>query len=1292
MKIFISSTYEDLKNERKAAIDIVDRTPYQAIAMEKLFASNRQPKDVCLRKLQECDAIVLIFGFKYGSIDKAEGISLTEIEYNKAKTLRLPVFVFRKRQLDGNWRSEEIDTERSDKLFAFKTRLDAEKYRVTFATPQELAKEILGAIYRYERENGAIGTRLPAFASCEDFFRPFLDNTKLFNHVYPMVGRNGLLERLDTFVGSSKRIALLYGRGGIGKSKVLFEFSREFEGKRSEWKLRFLREGITLSDDAIRQLPAQKCIVVVDDAHRREDLSTLFAMAQQYPDRVKIILSSRPQGLDYIRGALTRGGFDPREVENIPEIEELGRSYLEELGRRVLGTDHEHFLEALIQVAKGSPLVVVVGGRLVAEDKIDPGMLARHSEFHKAVFDRFQEVLVGRISDKLEAELCRKILSLISVLSPIQPQVETFQVHVSRFLNVERIRLIDAIAILESHGVLLRRGYSLRITPDVLSDHILYNVCVTPQGQLTGYAQKVFDAFGHIFPENVLFNLSELDWRITREGKSVDLLGKIWETINNQFKEASHFQRSLTLKHLEKVAYFQPARTLMLVEYAFHNPCKTSDFEERSSIYQFSHRDVLNALPPLLRRIAFNLDYLPRCCDLLWHLGRDDERSTGPYPEHAMRVLSDLAEYDIDKPVQGNSAVMDAIERWLKESDAHEHIHSPLDVLDSLLRKEGVSEKSRGPSVVFRPFSVSFENTRSIRERAMLVLSNCTKSQSTRAVVRALKSLIKALYPPHGLFGRAVSDDEMNRWLPEQMRILEVIENLVKNAKDPIIHIQVASDLQWHAKRSSQRSIAEKAVSIKNAIPDSFDLRITRAIWNRYDRDRDWEDYNQHQKRVNEEIKQIITELLERFDDGGDVFDFLNRILNHFESSGIQARPGHFLYLLSAADCELSIQICRHIIPNPSSPVAIYLSSLLSGIREKNPIEAIELTELAVETGDGILCSSVAHGYAWKGWASSIENEEISVIEILLRHPNETVKHQAIEALGRFPDAKRDKAVQLVLSIIIDDDEKLADTLCRIFDSEHGIPPDQLETEDLTAMLSKLTRVRKLNNHLYHLDKFLGYCSSRIPETVVDFLLNRLDIAEEKEKTSGDEYQPLPYLGFHHGLKDVSSSPNYKDILKKVRDRALNPRTIDDFWLPKLFAEISGVFCSVCLEVLHEWIDSDDSKKIQAVGLLVRDAPSEFVFSHSEFVSRLLEKASMASEDCCRNVTNSLFQSAFSGVRLGTLGQPMPQDIKLRDQAKDLSQKFPMGSPTQRFYFALARHTEALIHHSLARDEEIFEE
>lgn len=1288
MKIFVSSTYEDLKDERKEAIDILDRIG-KAIAMEKFFASSHPPKDVCLRHLQECDAVVLILGFRYGSIDEAEGISLTEIEYNTAKALGLPVLVFQKRQPDGSWESEEADRTRSRKINSFKSRLDAEKYRVPFVIPQQLATEILGAIREYEIENGLIGARLSALVSSEDFFDSFLDESKLFNHVHPLVGRKDLLEQLDTFVRSNKRVALLYGRGGIGKSKVLFEFGREFQARHDEWRLGFLREGIKLSDRTVQQLPAGKCILAVDDAHRREDLCTLFAVSQQYPDRIKLILTCRPQGLDYLKTVLTRGGFDSREIENIPEIEDLELSDLEKLGSAVLGKEHQRFLKPLVQVAEDSPLVVVIGGRLVAEDAIDPGMLERHSEFRRAVFDRFRDVLVGQVSDRLGPRFCRNLLSLISALAPIQPQTERFQEHVSKFLEVESVELIDAIGILENAGVLLRRGYSLRITPDVLSDHVLHNACVTPQGQPTGYAQKVFEAFGQIFPENVLSNLAELDWRVTRGGEPTDLLDRVWKAIDNEFKDSSHLQRLQILSHLERVAYFQPARSLGLVEYAIRHPSRTPADREEVCAPQISHTDVLRAVPPILKGIAYNLDYLPRCCDILWHLGRDDKRPTSQNPDHAIRVLSSLAGYDVDRPISVNSTILDAIEKWLKESDAHQHIHSPLDVLDPLLAKEGDSARSRGHSVVFRPFAVSFETTKPLRQRAISLLSDCTKSESTKVVLRAMESLIDALNPPRGLFDRVVSDDEIHKWLPEQMAILKVIENLVKHTRNPIVHIQISSDLQWHAKRSTQKALARKAESILGTVPDSFDLRLARAIWNRYDRDWDGKDYAEYQEQFEEEVHKTVNEFLDMFSDGRKTFDSLSAILSHLQDCAIQAQPDYFLRSLGATDSKLCIEICKHIVSHRSSPLSIHLDSLLSGIRDESPTEAVELIELAVETGDKTLCHSIAHGYAWKGWASEMETDEIGVIRTLLTHPDRSVTRQSIRALGRFPVDRRDEAIQLALSVDIDDDEELADTFCEILEPKYGIPPEQLTEEDLVAILAKLTGVKTLDNRLYHLDRFLGYCSSRTPERVVDLLLKRLDIAEEKTKTSYGEYQPLPYTGFHHGLKDISSSPNYAVLLKKVRDRALNPTASDCFWLPKVFAEVSDDFSSTSLEVLREWVEADDAKKTQGVGLLVSDAPSGFIFSHSRFVSELLEKSYLVGTDCYRSVERDLFSSAISGMRSGPSGEPMPQDVELRDQAKESTQKYPVGSPTHRFYFSLMEYAEASIRDSLARDEEI---
>ena len=79
--IFISSTYEDLKEEREMVTRaILDLNCFPA-RMENFPAAGIPPKDLIEKVMKECDYFVLIIGDKYGSISES-GKSFTEEEYN----------------------------------------------------------------------------------------------------------------------------------------------------------------------------------------------------------------------------------------------------------------------------------------------------------------------------------------------------------------------------------------------------------------------------------------------------------------------------------------------------------------------------------------------------------------------------------------------------------------------------------------------------------------------------------------------------------------------------------------------------------------------------------------------------------------------------------------------------------------------------------------------------------------------------------------------------------------------------------------------------------------------------------------------------------------------------------------------------------------------------------------------------------------------------------------------------------------------------------------------------------
>jgi hypothetical protein len=246
--------------------------------------------------------------------------------------------------------------------------------------------------------------------------------------------------------------------------------------------------------------------------------------------------------------------------------------------------------------------------------------------------------------------------------------------------------------------------------------------------------------------------------------------------------------------------------------------------------------------------------------------------------------------------------------------------------------------------------------------------------------------------------------------------------------------------------------------------------------------------------------------------------------------------------------------------------------------------------------------------------------------------------------------------------------EQLANSFCEVFTPNHGIPLEVLNEYQLKKILFKLTKINELEDHLYYLNQYILYCSKRIPKELFDLLLKRLDIyvaqhkfmnilykIESKTKISivkyyNDVYRPFPLLGFHQSLNSIASYKEYSTLLRIVRDRYL--KMDYNSWLNKLFSEISCNYCPISIDVLEKWLNSNDAKKIEAVGYFLEEAESEFLFSHIDFISRILEKANQISEECFQNVKSSLFHMATSGGKHGTLGQPYPEDIQLKDLYK----------------------------------------
>lgn len=92
-QVFISSTYEDLKEERNAVQKLILEMGSIPIGMEQFPASNMSQMSYIEKMLKDCDYYILILAGKYGSLD-IDGIGFTEKEYDYAASHGIPILSF----------------------------------------------------------------------------------------------------------------------------------------------------------------------------------------------------------------------------------------------------------------------------------------------------------------------------------------------------------------------------------------------------------------------------------------------------------------------------------------------------------------------------------------------------------------------------------------------------------------------------------------------------------------------------------------------------------------------------------------------------------------------------------------------------------------------------------------------------------------------------------------------------------------------------------------------------------------------------------------------------------------------------------------------------------------------------------------------------------------------------------------------------------------------------------------------------------------------------------------------
>jgi hypothetical protein len=207
-QVFVSSTYADLKEERRKVIQALIEMDCIPAGMELFPAADEDQFHFIKRVIDDCDYYLLIIGGRYGTLT-AEGISYTEKEYDYAVSRELKVIALLHED-PGKiaFEKSEQDPALREKLEAFRKRVSTGRLVKTWKSVEELPSLVTVSLVHTMKTYSAVGWIRANKAASEDLLTEINDLRKQNAQLQEAAGK--FSPRIENLAGLDDTIEL-YG-------------------------------------------------------------------------------------------------------------------------------------------------------------------------------------------------------------------------------------------------------------------------------------------------------------------------------------------------------------------------------------------------------------------------------------------------------------------------------------------------------------------------------------------------------------------------------------------------------------------------------------------------------------------------------------------------------------------------------------------------------------------------------------------------------------------------------------------------------------------------------------------------------------------------------------------------------------------------------------------------------------------------------------------------------------------------------------------------------------------------
>lgn len=169
-QVFVSSTYRDLVEERKAVIHALLELDCIPSGMELFPAADEDAWTLIKEVIDGCDYYVLILAGKYGSTSP-DGVGYTEMEFDYAASISKPIIAFLHENLES---LPAANTEKSEamqiKLGAFREKAKSEHCKF-WNTPDDLGGKVSRSLIQLRKRHPSPGWVQGKYAASDAMLR-----------------------------------------------------------------------------------------------------------------------------------------------------------------------------------------------------------------------------------------------------------------------------------------------------------------------------------------------------------------------------------------------------------------------------------------------------------------------------------------------------------------------------------------------------------------------------------------------------------------------------------------------------------------------------------------------------------------------------------------------------------------------------------------------------------------------------------------------------------------------------------------------------------------------------------------------------------------------------------------------------------------------------------------------------------------------------------------------------------------------------------------------------------------